>query len=236
MTDNGVKSRVRGLLGTPLMNEHHVPVEPPPDMPTEHHALQVLTMAQRTAEEHLSDARREAERICSDAREQAASIVQEAQTHAEASRQEAERVRSEAQAAAAQVAKDTRAQTESAQRDAEGILAEAQLKADDIVNNARAEADELGQLAKQRYEDVVGSLAAKREGLQQQIEALEQFDREYRARLQAFMQNQMRSLWLDGPRIDPEDLGQPEALPTVVSVPAQRDGSEPTAERSAVDS
>jgi hypothetical protein len=37
---------------------------------------------------------------------------------------------------------------------------------------------------------VVGSLAARREALQQQIEALERFDREYRARLQAFMQSQ----------------------------------------------
>ena len=48
---------------------------------------------------------------------------------------------------------------------------------------------------------MVGSLAGKREALQEQIEALEQFDREYRARLQTFMQGQLRALWADQPQV-----------------------------------
>jgi hypothetical protein len=48
---------------------------------------------------------------------------------------------------------------------------------------------------------VVGSLGTKREALAQQIEALEQFDREYRSRLTAFMQGQLRSLWVDQPQV-----------------------------------
>ena len=53
-------------------------------------------------------------------------------------------------------------------------------------------------------------LATKREALQQQIEALEQFDREYRSRLTTFMQNQLRALWVDEPQVSAE-IGQPES-------------------------
>ena len=60
----------------------------------------------------------------------------------------------------------------------------------------------------------MGSLATKREALQQQIEALEHFDRDYRGRLTTFMQNQLRALWVDQPQVDTstEDLdAEPDA-------------------------
>jgi hypothetical protein len=50
----------------------------------------------------------------------------------------------------------------------------------------------------------VGGLTAKRQALQQQIEALENFDHEYRSRLTAFMQQQMRALWVGQPEVEPE--------------------------------
>ena len=57
---------------------------------------------------------------------------------------------------------------------------------------------------------MVGSLGVRRESLQQQIEALERFDREYRARLTGFMQNQLRALWVDQPQVGELEGAEPE--------------------------
>jgi cell division septum initiation protein DivIVA len=179
---------------------------PPDAAAAQHQALHVLTLAQRTAEEHLNSARREAERIHADARDAAAQIVRDAQAHVEVQQREAETALSEARAMAAQIARDAQAHADGARQDAEEILSDARFRADEFVKEAQAKADELQHLAQQRYDDVVGSLAARREALQQQIEALEQFDREYRARLQSFMQGQLRALWVDEPRVDAEVL------------------------------
>jgi cell division septum initiation protein DivIVA len=222
-----MKGRVKGLLGTPPPGEHAAPMPVPPDAATaQHQALHVLTLAQRTAEEHLHSARREADKICREARDAAGQIVQDAQAHVDVLRREAETALSEAHAAAAKTARDAQAHADQARQDAEEIVSEARLQADEFTKNAQAKADELQHLAQQRYEDVVGSLADRRESLQQQIEALERFDREYRARLQSFMQGQLRALWVDEPQVDPEPLEYPSATPGARSVPAQRDSVE----------
>jgi cell division septum initiation protein DivIVA len=230
-----MKGRVKGLLGAPLTNEHAAPMEALSEAAAQHQALQVLTLAQRTAEEHVNSARREADRIGGDARDTAAQIVRDAQTRVEVLQREAETALSEAHAATAQIARDAQAHAEQAQRDAEKILSDARIQADEVAKNAQANADELQHLAQQRYEDVVGSLAAKREALQQHIEALERFDREYRARLQAFMQTQLRALWVDEPQVDAEGLEHPGSTPTAASVPAQRDNSDRLAGRTSSD-
>jgi cell division septum initiation protein DivIVA len=206
VSDSGMKGRVRGLLGTPQEGEPSPPMGAPPQTSAQHEALQVLTLAQRTAEEHLNSARRETDRIYGEARERAGQIVREAQGRAEALQRDADAALSEAHAAAAQIASDARARADEAQQEAEEILSDARLRADELEKLAQAKADELQHMAEQRYEDVVGNLAAKREALQQQIEALERFDREYRARLQAFMQGQLRALWVDEPKVDADDL------------------------------
>ena len=116
----------------------------------------------------------------------------------------ADGVRAAAREAAAQVTREARAAAEEAQREADKILSDAQAKAEAVAADARANADELKLQAEQKYDDVVGSLAGKREALQEQIEALEVFDREYRARLQSFMQTQLRALWVDEPKVSGE--------------------------------
>lgn len=216
MTDSGMKGRVIGLLGGPPLNEPLEYVDPPPGPTAQQQALQVLTMAQRTAEEHIAGARHEADRIRSDARASAEQIVRDAQAHAHGLQQEAEQALSDAHVAAEQTARDAQAHANNARRQAEEILSDAGTRADDMTRNAQAQAEELRQQARQRFEDVVGSLAAKREALQRQIEALEGFDREYRSRLTAFMQNQMRALWADEPRVNADELEplDSEATPT----------------------
>ncbi|XVU22384.1 hypothetical protein ACQPZJ_34645 [Actinoplanes sp. CA-054009] len=174
-----------------------------PGQPGQHpnQALQVLTLAQRTAEEHVARAHHQADKIRTDALAAAEQIARDAQVHAHNVRREAEKILSDARAAAEQIARDSHARTEEARRNAEKILGEARSQSETVAQDAQANADHLNQQARQRYDDVVGSLGSKREALQQQIEALESFDREYRSRLTTFMQGQLRALWVDQPQV-----------------------------------
>jgi cell division septum initiation protein DivIVA len=209
VTDNRMKDRVKVMLSGPSADSEtseHVLIAPPnnqphPNAPHPNQALQVLTMAQRTAEEHVTTAHRQADKIHTDALAAAEEIARDAQVHAHNVRREADKVLFEARASAEQTAREQQARAEEAQRQAEKIVVDARSQADAIAASARANADQLRAQAKQRFDDVVGSLGTKREGLQQQIEALEHFDREYRSRLTSFMQNQMRALWVDQPQV-----------------------------------
>ncbi|BCB75986.1 hypothetical protein GCM10022251_55680 [Phytohabitans flavus] len=209
MTDSGMRGRVKGLLGgpTPFVNDTLEPMDVSPnDANAQHHALQVLTLAQRTGEEHIASARRESDRIIAEARAQAEQVMRDAQSHAQVLQKDAEKALADAHASAAQITESAQAHSDAAQRNAEDILNDARNRADELVKAASANADELKHQAQQRFEDVVGSLAARREGLQRQIEALERFDHDYRARLTSFMQHQLRSLWVDEPRVENEAI------------------------------
>src|SRR5690606_26182991 len=102
----------------------------------EQQALRVLMMAQRTADDHLSDARREAEQL----------------------------------------------------------VAEARGKAEELTREARSKAEALEREARQRHQEVMGGLEAKRSALQKHIEELKVFEREYRTRLKAYLESQLRDL------------------------------------------
>jgi len=112
----------------------------------EQQALRVLMMAQRTADEHVSDARREADKLLTDARQQS----------------------------------------------------------DEMTRDARAKAEALERDARQRHQEVMGSLDAKRTALQKHIEELKQFEREYRTRLKAYLESQLRDLDGRGQGIEAE--------------------------------
>ncbi len=223
-----------GITGPSIGNNLAGPPIPPDrgedDKPSEagtpHHALQVLTLAQRTADEHLAAARQDAEKIRADARAAAEAIAMDAAEHAEGVRREANRMLVEARDAAGQTEREAAARTADAQAKADKLLSEAQAGAEAIAADAQAGAEELKMQAEQRYQDVVGSLATKRESLQQQIESLEQFDREYRSRLTAFMQHQLRALWVDQPEVADVELPGGE-LPD----PVQRNGTNPAVTR-----
>jgi cell division septum initiation protein DivIVA len=205
-TKDRAKIVLNGSSADSWTTEHPL-VAATPALPDQ--ALHLLAMAQRTAEEHVSTATRRADAIRTDAMAAADQIAREAEGHARNIRREADKVLVEARAAAEQSARDARAQVEQAARNADKAAADARAQVASITADARAKAEELMAQAHRRYEDVVGSLEAKRAALQQQIEALEMFDREYRARLTAFMQTQLRALWVDQPQVGVE-LGQPQ--------------------------
>lgn len=119
----------------------------------EQQALRVLMMAQRTADEHVSDARREADKLLTDAR----------------------------------------------------------TKSDDMTRDARAKAEALERDARQRHQEVMGSLDSKRTALQKHIEELKQFEREYRTRLKAYLESQLRDLDGRGQGIEAELTRQASA-------------------------
>jgi cell division septum initiation protein DivIVA len=263
MSDNRMKDRVKVLLnGTSADSQtsEHALVAPqngqqpqqqqaaqqqaqPAAAPTSggaqpgNQALQVLTLAQRTAEEHVARAHHQADKIRTDALAAAEQVARDAQVHSHNVRREAEKIMSDARAAAEQIARDSHARTEEARRNAEKIVGDARSQAETVADDAQANADHLNLQARQRYDDVVGSLGAKREALQQQIEALEQFDREYRSRLTSFMQGQLRALWVDQPQVqgdvDPDakpEAGGPRHGADEDAVPAQRHSEEDAAE------
>jgi len=186
--------------------EHDL-IGPPTLLPDQ--ALQVLTLAQRTAEDHLAVARKQADQIRGDAQAAASQIGEEAQRQAHNAREQAERMLSEARVTAERIAQGAQARADEIRQEANAVLAGAKDEADGIVNAGREEANKLNVQARYRYEDAVGGLEVKREALQKQIEALEGFDREYRRRLAGFLQNQLRALWAEAPEAPPLPEQQP---------------------------
>jgi vacuolar-type H+-ATPase subunit H len=202
VNDNWMTDRVKGLRQAHTVEPTAAPLpEAVGDEGSRHQALQVLFLAQRTADDHVASARQQADKIHADAQANAEQIIRDAQARAYTVREETEAALSEARAKAEQIATDAEARSEQARRDADAIVSEARARAEQIAADARARADELQRRAQQRYEDVVGSLAEKREALQQDIQGLEQFDREYRTQLINFMQAQLRTLWVDARRV-----------------------------------
>jgi DivIVA domain-containing protein len=112
----------------------------------EQQALRVLMMAQRTADDHVSDARREADKLLSDAR----------------------------------------------------------AKAEEVTRDARGKADALERDARARHAEAMGGLDTKRAALQKHIEELKQFEREYRTRLKAYLESQLRDLHGRGEGLEAE--------------------------------
>lgn len=215
MTDSRMKGRVNRLFGGPapdnelpdqpqqLQQQHHQLV----DDPDARKALQVLMLAQRTADEHVAAAHRQAEQIRADARAMAEQFGREAQAHSENARRVADKALADARAKADQVARDAQAHGEEARREADRLVAEARATAEQVADDARAHGERLEHEAQQRYDEAVGRLPAQRAELQQRIEALQQFDRNYRARLKTFMQSQLDDLEGDEPPTT-EDIEQ----------------------------
>ncbi|MBX6724021.1 MAG: DivIVA domain-containing protein, partial [Dactylosporangium sp.] len=81
-----------------------------------------------------------------------------------------------------------------ARREADKLLSEARAKAEEVTREARAKAEALERDARQRHQEAISGLDAKRTALQQHIETLKQFEREYRTRLKAYLESQLRDL------------------------------------------
>ncbi|MBM2621133.1 hypothetical protein JIG36_37095 [Actinoplanes sp. LDG1-06] len=189
------------------LTSHEAPPSPSPEslstpvpaaLPGE--ALQVLTLAQRTAEEYVAAANKAAQAVREEAETNAEHCRQEAREYAEQMRSEADKLLTAARATAELTHREAQVQAADIRRQAELLLTEARAEAESIVAGGNETAEQLEQRAQRRYEDAVGGLSVKRKALQEQIETLEIFDAEYRRRLMAFLQGQLRALWADQPQ------------------------------------
>jgi DivIVA domain-containing protein len=81
-----------------------------------------------------------------------------------------------------------------ARREADKLLTDARSKAEELTRDARGKAEALERDARQRHQEAMGGLDAKRSALQKHIEELKQFEREYRTRLKAYLESQLRDL------------------------------------------
>ncbi|HLV58175.1 MAG TPA: DivIVA domain-containing protein [Natronosporangium sp.] len=91
-----------------------------------------------------------------------------------------------------------------ARAEAEKMISEARAKAEELVREARAKAEALERDARQRHQEAMGGLEAKRSALQKHIEELKHFEREYRTRLKAYLESQLRDLQGRGDNIEAE--------------------------------
>lgn len=91
-----------------------------------------------------------------------------------------------------------------ARREADKVLAEARGKADELTREARAKAEALERDARQRHQEAMGGLEAKRNALQKHLEELKAFEREYRTRLKAYLESQLRDLSGKGQGLEDE--------------------------------
>jgi vacuolar-type H+-ATPase subunit H len=81
-----------------------------------------------------------------------------------------------------------------ARREADDILSKARRQAEQITGDARARAESLERDAQERHRQAMGSLVQQREELERRVDDLRAFEREYRSRLKAYLEGQLRDL------------------------------------------
>jgi len=81
-----------------------------------------------------------------------------------------------------------------ARREADDILGKARRQAEQITSDARARAESLERDAQERHRQAMGSLVQSREELERRVDDLRAFEREYRSRLKAYLEGQLRDL------------------------------------------
>jgi DivIVA domain-containing protein len=118
--------------------------------------------------------------------------------HSEGNMDTAARVLALAQQTADQAIADARREADEtlgrARREADEILGKARRQAEQITSDARARAESLERDAQERHRQAMGSLVQQREELERRVDDLRAFEREYRSRLKAYLESQLRDL------------------------------------------
>ena len=160
-------------------------------------ALRTLLLAQRTADEAVAEARAEAAQIVATAQAEADQLTERARAEAEqtlsAARAEAEQVRSSSKA------------------EAESTLSRARAEAERTLATARDSATQMEQQAQAKVQAATGDLEERTRSLESRIEELHAFEREYRTRLRAYLENQLRELSSRTGADDDGGAGVPDA-------------------------
>src|SRR3954468_7596568 len=118
-----------------------------------------------------------------------------------------------------------------AQRTADEAIGQARKEAEQIVTEARTRATDLEQESQQRHAQAMADLERRRRELERQVEDLRAFEREYRTRLRAYLETQLRELSSRGLGTDGPASGAtpPPAQPSSGAPPATRPATPPAA-------
>jgi cell division septum initiation protein DivIVA len=81
-----------------------------------------------------------------------------------------------------------------AERTAEQFVAEARSEADRLLAEARSRSEEMSREAEERERRALGELDRDRSALDRQVDELRAFEREYRSRLRAYLEDQLQQL------------------------------------------
>ncbi|HET8589520.1 MAG TPA: DivIVA domain-containing protein [Nakamurella sp.] len=143
----------------------------PAATPADHHmqAARLLGLAQETAERVTAEANAEAEQVRSNARAESEKMLSDA-------RNESERMLTEA--------KNT----------SESMVAEATAKAESTIRDSQIKAEAMDREAQRKYSEVMNQLTAQRTSLENKIDGLRTYEREYRSRLKNWISDQLQQL------------------------------------------
>src|ERR1700722_14489 len=117
-----------------------------------------------------------------------------------------------------------------ARREADDILTKARRQSEQITSDARARAESLERDAQERHRQAMGSLVQQREELERRVDDLRAFEREYRSRLKAYLEGQLRDLEAGVtdsgtfPAMPPAAPPAPPQLPAGVGQSGMRNG------------
>src|SRR5215467_12167934 len=144
--------------------------------------------------------------------------------HIEDNMDTAARVLSLAQQTADQAIADARREADEtlgrARREADEVLTKARRQAEQITGDARARAESLERDAQERHRQAMGSLVQTREELERRVGDLRAFEREYRSRLKAYLEGQLRDLEAGVTDSGTFPAMPPAAAPTPPQLPA----------------
>lgn len=137
----------------------------------DHHvqAAKVLGLAQEMADRLTGEAKAEADGMLSEARTKSEQLLSDARAKSDSMVNEAR----------------TRAET---------MLNDARNRAESLERQAREKAAGLERDAQRKHAEVMGNITAEKTALEKKIETLRTFEREYRTRLQTYLESQLREL------------------------------------------
>jgi DivIVA domain-containing protein len=117
-----------------------------------------------------------------------------------------------------------------ARREADDILTKARRQSEQITSDARARAESLERDAQERHRQAMGSLVQSREELERRVDDLRAFEREYRSRLKAYLEGQLRDLEAGAADsgVFPAVTGPQSPVPAGIGRMEARNGGQPS--------
>ena len=168
-------------------------------------SAEYLQLARRVHEEHVREGVAKRDQAIAEGEAKAAQLVADAQA-------QVDRIVGEAQEQASQVTGEARSK-------ADTLVAEAQARAEALVNEAQTARDtQMGTLAEE-----VARLQGDRDALQQRVDELQEFERNYRASLRSYLESQLAELQSSSGETPPADAATAQAAGTPESSGASYD-------------